>query len=291
MSKTVPANIQTKLNSGNTTLATCIKITRRDGVSLFFTDHDKNITYAGDVYEASSTYQRTNVKTSGDLKVDNLDFSGILDSAKLDDDDMRAGLYDNSAFYLFVIDYTAPEDGIIKHLRGTMGTVTITDGTFSFEIRNLLQKLKQNVLETYTPNCRVDFCSAKCGLLRGFYTTTAKVTAVSTDRQIFTVAEIIGSNPNLDVDGYYTGGLVYWTSGSNAPSYVEIRRHIAASRTLELFVPVGYSIAVDDQLELTAGCDKTLTTCKNKFNNVINFRGFPYLPGLRIHDYPDQPAG
>lgn len=28
-----------------------------------------------------------------------------------------------------------------------------------------------------------------------------------------------------------------------------------------------------------AGCDKRFTTCRNKFGNGVNFRGFPHLPG------------
>jgi uncharacterized phage protein (TIGR02218 family) len=30
---------------------------------------------------------------------------------------------------------------------------------------------------------------------------------------------------------------------------------------------------------LCLGCDKQFTTCKQKFDNVANFRGFPHVPG------------
>ena len=30
---------------------------------------------------------------------------------------------------------------------------------------------------------------------------------------------------------------------------------------------------------MTAGCDKSFATCKAKFDNAVNFRGFPHLPG------------
>jgi len=35
---------------------------------------------------------------------------------------------------------------------------------------------------------------------------------------------------------------------------------------------------VGKQVIVYAGCDKTPQTCKNKFNNLQNFRGFPYIP-------------
>jgi len=30
---------------------------------------------------------------------------------------------------------------------------------------------------------------------------------------------------------------------------------------------------------VTAGCDKRFDTCRNRFNNAVNFRGFPHIPG------------
>ena len=36
--------------------------------------------------------------------------------------------------------------------------------------------------------------------------------------------------------------------------------------------PVGQTIVVQ------AGCDHLPTTCKNKFNNLANFNGFPFVP-------------
>jgi hypothetical protein len=30
---------------------------------------------------------------------------------------------------------------------------------------------------------------------------------------------------------------------------------------------------------LVEGCDRTIATCRLRFNNAANFRGEPYLPG------------
>ena len=40
------------------------------------------------------------------------------------------------------------------------------------------------------------------------------------------------------------------------------------------------AIAIGDAYSVHAGCDKLLATCRDKFSNVINFRGFPHVPGL-----------
>jgi uncharacterized phage protein (TIGR02218 family) len=39
------------------------------------------------------------------------------------------------------------------------------------------------------------------------------------------------------------------------------------------------AIAAGDAFEVTPGCDKSFATCRDRFANQINFRGFPHLPG------------
>jgi uncharacterized phage protein (TIGR02218 family) len=43
-----------------------------------------------------------------------------------------------------------------------------------------------------------------------------------------------------------------------------------------------YTPQVGDTFTLTAGCDHRKDTCKNKFNNLVNFRGEPFVPGQDI---------
>jgi uncharacterized phage protein (TIGR02218 family) len=40
-----------------------------------------------------------------------------------------------------------------------------------------------------------------------------------------------------------------------------------------------FAIAIGDLFAVTMGCDRRLATCKARFDNVVNFRGEPYLPG------------
>jgi len=37
--------------------------------------------------------------------------------------------------------------------------------------------------------------------------------------------------------------------------------------------------AVGDTFGVTAGCDRRFATCQAKFDNAVNFRGFPHIPG------------
>ena len=56
--------------------------------------------------------------------------------------------------------------------------------------------------------------------------------------------------------------------------------HAAGSpATLELWQPMAQPIAPGDTFIVTAGCDKRFATCRAKFDNAVNFRGFPHIPG------------
>ena len=48
-------------------------------------------------------------------------------------------------------------------------------------------------------------------------------------------------------------------------------------------------IAVGDDFVVRAGCDKRLETCRDRFANVVNFRGFPHIPGQdTVIRYPNR---
>jgi uncharacterized phage protein (TIGR02218 family) len=65
---------------------------------------------------------------------------------------------------------------------------------------------------------------------------------------------------------------------------MEVKRHalVAGEAEIELWRSMASPIEPGDTFTITAGCDKTFDTCKAKFANGINFRGFPHIPGNRF---------
>ena len=43
-----------------------------------------------------------------------------------------------------------------------------------------------------------------------------------------------------------------------------------------------YPLTVGDAYSVSAGCDRLFGTCKARYNNVVNFRGEPYIPGQDV---------
>jgi uncharacterized phage protein (TIGR02218 family) len=54
---------------------------------------------------------------------------------------------------------------------------------------------------------------------------------------------------------------------------------VSGSDILGFAAKVGDWVAVGDTLRVTAGCDRRFASCKAKFANAVNFRGFPHIPG------------
>lgn len=78
-------------------------------------------------------------------------------------------------------------------------------------------------------------------------------------------------------EGYFTYGTVKWTGGQNAGYSSYVRDFVPGAVTIAL--PTYYPIAAGDTYSIVAGCDKQCGTCASRWNNIANFRGFPYIPG------------
>ena len=100
--------------------------------------------------------------------------------------------------------------------------------------------------------------------------------------------------PIVDTKNFYKFGYVKWLNGNNQGLSMEVKEWDNTTRTLTLFLPMSNSILVDDRFEITPGCNRSLFTCLNTYDNVDNFRGEPFIPGqdtlLRIVSEGTPPA-
>jgi len=107
------------------------------------------------------------------------------------------------------------------------------------------------------------------------YMSLGEVTSV-TDSQTFEAT--ITDNGSFG-DDYFNYGKLKFTSGLNDNIHMEVKNFVESSNKFKLFLPMPFQIEVGDRFHVFAGCDKRLSTCKDKFSNHINFQGFPYIPG------------
>lgn len=269
--RNISPELSTHLAGEVTSLGTCWLITRTDGVIMAFTDHDRDIDFEDVIYISISGFTPTAIESKNDLSVDNMEVEGILAQGYITAPDLLAGLYDFAQIEIFLVNVEDITQGRMMLKTGTIGEVTLENNMFKAEIRGLTQHLSQTIAQVYSPTCRAVLGDNKCKVDLATITVSATVTAI-TSSQIFTASTL------TQPAGWFTGGEVLCTAGDNEGLRMEIKEFAAASVVLAL--PLPYPIAIGDVFNVIAGCDKAFDTCKAKFDNVVNFRGEPLVPGM-----------
>lgn len=274
--KSLPSGLQDHLDSGATTLCWCWKMVRGDGATQGFTDHDGPLAFDDVTYEAVSGFTASEVQSTLGLAVDNLTVAGALSSDTLNEDDLAAGLYDDAAIEIWRVNWASPESRVLMR-KGNLGQVSRGKSAFQAEVRGLAHKLNQSVGHAYGYSCDADLGDGRCtvALDDPAFTGTGTVAGV-TDARRFTVSGL-----GAFADGWFGGGKLSFSGGANAGRAMEIKRHgvSGSAVSIELWQAMSEPVSIGDAFAVTAGCDKQFSTCKAKFANALNFRGFPYMPG------------
>lgn len=253
-----------------TTLAICWRITRRDGIAQGFTTHDSNLTIENLTYLSAPGISSTAVSSQLNLAVDNLEIEGVLSHDSIQEEDIRAGLYDDAEITVFLVNYANADAGALMLKRGWFGEVTLKDQAFVVEVRGLHEVLQRTIGEVYTPTCRAVLGDSRCKKSLTAFTHPGTITKITHAGQFADASK-------LQAAGYFDYGVMTFTSGNNQGIRREIKRF--AQGEFSLYLPVPYTLNIGDQFIATAGCDKQFETCANKFSNALNFRGEPHVPG------------
>lgn len=274
--KTLSPEFSAHLASGATTLCWCWRIERRDGTVLGFTDHDNPVAFDGTTYEAASGFTASDITDGLGLSVDNLEVTGALSSGTLTDDDLAAGRYDDARIAIYRVNWADPSQRVLMR-SGSIGEVRRTGASFTAELRGLAHYLQQPKGRILQRTCDADLGDARCGIdlsSSAFRGVGAIVTAASARR--FTVSGIDAFDTR-----FLSRGLFAFTSGASVGLRIEIKTHtkLPAAVEIELWTDAEGPPAAGDEFIVTAGCDKRFETCKARFSNTINFRGFPSIPG------------
>lgn len=272
MSAAIPAPLQAHLDSGSTSLAMLWKLTRRDGQVFGFTDHDQPITFEGLTYATASAYETSAVRSTGDLAVDNLEAEGLIDADGFTAEDLEAGLWDGAQLELREVNWRDLGQGARLVRVGELGEVQRDGLRYRAELRGLSARLANNIGRALYPTCDAALGDARCGVdLAPLRVTTTIHTVLSAGA--FTV------NGLAQATGWFDFGEVEFLSGLNAGQRLEIKRHeLGTPSQFELQLPTPRAMTAGDSIRLLAGCAKTKAACKDKFNNLLRFRGFSFVP-------------
>lgn len=269
--KALPPLLAAHYETGSTTLARIWTCTRRDGQIFGFTDHDAALVVGAVNYQPRSGFTASALKTAADFSVDNLDLDGLLESDAITSEDIEAGLWDGATIELAEVNWADVTMGKNVLRYGSIGEIQHEGPLYKAELRGLLHKLQNNIGRIASTSCDALLGDARCKVDLEALRDSGVVTSVA-DLRSFTASALAGSAD------YYAFGEVLWTSGANVEARMEVSTH-ATGGVLELVLEMPHEIEVGDAFTIVPGCDRSKSTCIAKYDNLVNFRGFSFIPG------------
>jgi len=254
----------------------CWRVTRRDGVILGFTEHDHDLAFDETDFLAASGFQAADSEMASGLSVEAGEVSGGFSNVAITEADVVAGRYDGAKVEVFQVNWQDPNQRLLLRVQ-EIGEVVRAGGAFRAELRRSTHRLDQVQGRIYGRRCDAMLGDGRCtvDLTNPAYRGSGSVIAVLSETQV----RVSGLDAALA--RFYRQGVCQFTGGANAGHAGDIEDHRIGGDgvVLSLWLPPPLPPAVGDAFTVTAGCDKSFATCGAKFSNILNFRGFPHLPG------------
>lgn len=266
------------------TLAVCWLLEAKDGTRIGATSHVRDLTlpgHVGVVFTNNQGVTPSAVDSETEGESAGLEVEAVFDSELITEETVAAGKWRSAKFEIFVINYKEPGMGELIMHSGTLGDVTTRGAQFKAQAEPLTAKARTKI---------GNLCRARCDVRRlGDERCKVDITEPADgDGGVITVAGSVtgGDDSQLEfVDatrveavGYFTHGEVEFTSGALAGQRFEVKDFAAGRFTLH--VPTPRPIAQGTMYTAIRGCDRTAEMCRVVYANIINFRGFPHVPGV-----------
>lgn len=263
--RNITQTLAARLAGETTTLAHLWLFTRRDGARFGFTDHDEPLEVEGQRFEAANGLEALRIEKSEGLAVDSSGVEGVLAIAAISEADLAAGLWDGARCEVWRCDWTEPGQRV--HLfAGRLGEVRHGPEGFQAELRGLQAALNAPVGRVFSRLCDAELGDARCGVNLSNRRYGGVVSAVLGPRAF------AASGLEAAPEGGLAAGLLTWDTG-------EASRVLAHRGAVLELAAAPARLEPGQGFTVAQGCDKRLATCRDRFANVLNFRGFPHMPG------------
>ena len=273
------------LNSQQFLMADLYTFTLSNGTVLRYTNWDGNLTVpyvGGNVFSSAGPgLQRGKTRTVIGVEVDKLVVNFLLNSSVLINrlpvaQFAAQGGFDGARLQLWrtfmPVGGTTGDTsaGYLIQFVGRIGEVQPSRSAAQVDVNSDLELL--NIMlprNLYQVTCVHSLFDAGCGLSKAAFASASSALAGSTAMLL---------NCGLaQAATFFDQGMVTFTGGANT----------GISRTIKGYMPGAVTLAyplpnvpqAGDTFNAYPGCDKLQATCSSsKFNNLANFRGFPYIP-------------
>lgn len=269
------SGLDAHLAQGVTTLCRAWALERADGLLRGFTDHDRALSFEGISFRPETGMSAGALVQGAGLAADTGEALGAISDAGLTEAEIAEGRLDGASLRIWRVNWADPAQRALE-FRGHLGEIRRDGTVFRAELRGVSDLLNRPQGRVYQPRCDAVFGEARCGV-----DTTAPGISETRALALAEGARLRFNWPDGPAAGWFAQGRVEVLEGPGAGLAAAIRedRQEGAARIVELWQPIGAAIAPGTMLRLVAGCDKRAETCRLKFDNFLNFRGFPHMPG------------
>lgn len=278
------------LATGVTNICRAWAVTRRDGLVFGFTDHDRKLSFGGVEFMPGTGMTASALAHSTGLSVDNTEALGALSSDAVTEVDILAGRFDGAVVIAWNVNWADVSERVMV-FRGSLGEISRGEGAFTAELRGLTEVLSRETGLVFHPRCSAVFGDKRCRFDTETSGYSAEVVLDDVEGgQVFLFNELSGF-----ADRWFEKGRFTVVDGAAAGLVGVVKNDRLASdggRRVELWQAIGAAVAAGDRVRILAGCDRRGETCRLKFDNFDNFRGFPHIPGEDwLNSYPVQSGG
>lgn len=273
-----PALIELLRSSDSFIMADLYTITLVGGSVLRYSAAPTELAANGYIFSRGPKFERSKTKVVIGTQVDELDVkiypevTDLIGGAPLLEAAWQ-GQLDGALLQLeraFMPTYGDTSPGTVVLFAGRISDIECTRTGIDIKSRSLLELLNiQMPRRLWQSSCTHVFGDDMCQFDRSSRQTTFSAGTGSTQAQI---ASSVTPTPS----DLYRQGTIAGVTGANAGS----TRTVADTSGGWVYVKRAFLSPVlpGDQFQLFPGCDRTLSTCANVFNNSIHFGGFPYIP-------------
>jgi uncharacterized phage protein (TIGR02218 family) len=273
--RVVSTSMKEKLDSRASTFCNCWRVARRDGIVMGFTDHDSDVFFNGVLFKAKSGFLASELESTTGFASGGGDVVGALTTESLTEADLANGVYDGASVEIWLVDWSSVEDRVLLDV-ATLGEATRSEFVFRAEVRSSAHYFDQQRGTCFQRSCPADLGDTKCKFDLSTPGFSASGVVIDASReQIF--ASLVGA---FD-DDFFAAGQIVFSSGANLGARTSIKSHRRKGdkSVFSIWSGTAAPILAGDAFTVIAGCDKSPDACQAKFNNLVNFRGFPHMPG------------
>lgn len=246
----------------------CFKITTTEKQEMYFTSHNNTKKIDNNIY---SHYSGLSIKNSyfNDSAENVIIVHGIFETKGITKTHNITG----SKFDIYI----CYQNNIEHYVTMYCTEFVHHDLEFQIKLESEAIKYKKTLLKTFSKTCRAKFGDNKCKI---------DVNSYSKGSIIINIISLTSITiENIDIqDHYFDYGKCVITLNNGKKLEYRIKNQIQKhnGQHITFYTKIDEQCLITNKVTLIPTCDKTYFSCNKNFNNVINFRGEPFIPSTTL---------